>query len=144
MVCTNSKRPDQLCICALWSVHSDQYIPLYINLFMLSGLFYHNSLDQSISKSQVSGYFFFVFFFFFFFFLVLLCFIEILAANENSLAPEQTLQNALFPNCPLWVEGRVGGGGVSRLKWVNRLGILFELSPLETIWMKCPRLPFCG
>ena len=100
---------------------------------MLSGLFYHNSLDQSISKSQV-------------FFLLLLCFIEILAANENSLAPEQMLQNALFPNYPLWVGwgGGGGGGGGSRLKWVNRLGILFELSALETIWMKCPRLPFCG
>ena len=27
-----------------------------VNLFTLSGVFYHNSLDQSISNSRVSGY----------------------------------------------------------------------------------------
>ena len=45
---------------------------------MLSGLFYLNALDQSISNSRGSGYY-----------LLLLCFIEIPVFNANSEDPDQ-------------------------------------------------------
>ena len=53
---------------------------IYRNPFMLSGLFHniHKSLDWSISNSSVSGQF-----------LLLLCFIEILVVNANSVDPIQ-------------------------------------------------------
>ena len=55
---------------------------------MSSGLFlvfYHNSLDRSISNSRVSGYF-----------LLLLCFIEILVFNAYSVGPDQ-MPNYAYP-----------------------------------------------
>ena len=50
---------------------------------MQSGLFYHYSLDQSISSRRVPGYF-----------LLLPCFIEILILNANSVDPDQTPHSA--------------------------------------------------
>ena len=71
-----------------------------------SGLFYHNSLDRSISNSRVSGYF-----------LLLLCFIEIPVFNASIVDPDQTPRSAasdLGLHClPFTLLG------VSRLKWVQ-------------------------
>ena len=53
--------------------------------------FFHNSLDQSISNSSVSGYF-----------LLWLCFIEIPVFNANCVDLDQTPQSAasdLGPDC---------------------------------------------
>ena len=49
-----------------------------INTFTSSGLFYHNSLDLSISNSRVFGKF-----------LLILCSIEIPVFNDNSVDPDQ-------------------------------------------------------
>ena len=49
----------------------------------ISGFFYHNSLDQSISNCRFSGYF-----------LLLLCFIGIPVFNANSVDPDQRLHSA--------------------------------------------------
>ena len=69
-----------------------------VNPFTASGLFYHNSLDRSISKSRVPVFFiiiiitmFFFFFFFFFFFMFLL---EITVVNANNVDPDQTPRSA--------------------------------------------------
>ena len=56
--------------------------------FMLSGLFYHNSLDWSISNSRVSGYL-----------LILLCFIEIPVINANCVESDQTLHSVASDLC---------------------------------------------
>ena len=73
---------------------------------MSSGLFYHNSLDQSISNCWVSG----VLGFF-----LLLCFIEIPVFNANSVDPDQrtySVASDLGLHClPFTLLG------VSRLKW---------------------------
>ena len=70
-----------------------------VNLYMQSGLFYPSSLDLSISKSRVSGYF-----------LSLICFIEIPVANANSVEPDQMphsvasdLDLHCLPISPLWI-----------------------------------------
>ena len=60
---------------------------LYFNPFTSRGLFYHNSLDQSISNRRVSGKF-----------ILLLYFIEIHLFNASSDDPGQMLQSALFAN----------------------------------------------
>ena len=66
---------------------------MYLNLFLSSGLFYHNSLDWSVSNSRVSGWF-----------LLYLCFKEIPVLNASNGDPNQ------MPIILLWV---------SRLKWVK-------------------------
>ena len=55
-----------------------------VNPFTMSGLFYLNSLDWSISNSRVSGKF-----------LLLLCFIEIPVVNANSVDPDQMQHSAI-------------------------------------------------
>ena len=58
---------------------------------MLNRFFHHNSLDQCISKSRMSGQC-----------LLLLCFIEIPVLNANSVDPDQTAHSAasdLSPHC---------------------------------------------
>ena len=73
---------------------------------MSSGLFYHNSLDQSISNSRVSIYF-----------LLLLCYKEIPVVNGNSDDPDQMPHSAAsdlgLPCLPVILLG------VSRLSWIK-------------------------
>ena len=65
------------------------------NPFTLSGFFYHNSLDKSISNKKVSDWF-----------LLLPCFTEIPILNANSVDPDQMPHSAasdlglLFANVP--------------------------------------------
>ena len=67
----------------------------YLNPFMSNELFYHDSLDCTISNSRVPGKF-----------LLLLCFIEISVFNANSVDPDQVPHSAAsdldlqFPSYP--------------------------------------------
>ena len=88
----------------LWIENKCYYI--YSNPFTSSGLFYHNSLDWSISNSRVSGKF-----------LLLLCFIEIPVFNANSVdcdqSPHSVVSDLGLQCLPITLLG------VSRLKWVK-------------------------
>ena len=60
----------------------------FVNPFMPSGLFYHNSLDRSISYIRGVWLGFFL--------LLLSYFIDISELNANSVDPDQTPRSALF------------------------------------------------
>ena len=81
-------------------------ILLTINTFTLSGLFYHNSLDQSFSSNRTSVWF-----------LLLLCLIEIALVNANSVDPDQ-MPHSLASYLDLYCL-TITILGVSRLKWVT-------------------------
>ena len=90
------------------SVIDKESTQVLVNPFMSSVPFYHNSLNQSISKSWVSGYF-----------LLLQCFIEIPVLNANSVDTDQM---------PLFAASDLGLHylpitflEVSRLKWVKHM-----------------------
>ena len=83
---------------------------------LCSSIFYHNTLDQSICNSRVSGHF-----------LLLLCFIEIPETNANSVDPGQMPHSDLDLHC-------LPPFGVLQLKWVkdnfNIIDCLFFQSTL--------------
>ena len=78
-----------------WSAGLKGLMYCIINTVTSSGLFHHNSLDQAISNSRVSGYF-----------LLLLCFIEIPVTDANNVDPNHSVASDLSLHClPISVLG---------------------------------------